>query len=130
MDGSMSMGVMAVFAVSGSVALLALQVHNRLLSDFMKKIDFEFGCGKCQCKRRIQFADNVQEPLPIKCEKESSETNPAKPCCERSYNGEGTMPLNRLALYRGIIKNKMSFPKSEYRVSRGRNVLYVHTNSY
>uniref|UniRef100_A0A803MWG4 Uncharacterized protein n=1 Tax=Chenopodium quinoa TaxID=63459 RepID=A0A803MWG4_CHEQI len=94
MDGSMGMGIMAVFAVSGSVALLALQVHNRLLSDFMKKIELEFGCGKCQCKRRIRFADNVQEPLPIECEKESCETNPAKPCCARSYNGEGTMPLN------------------------------------
>lgn len=43
MDGSTSMGFMAVFAVSGSVALLALQLHKRLVEDFMRRIDFEVG---------------------------------------------------------------------------------------
>jgi len=45
MDGSNSigMGCMAVFAVSGSIALLAVQAHKRLLSDVMKKIEFELG---------------------------------------------------------------------------------------
>lgn len=32
---------MAVFAVSGSVAFLSMQAHNRLLSNFIKKIEFE-----------------------------------------------------------------------------------------
>lgn len=41
MDASMGMGVMAVFAVSGSVVLVASQLHKRLLSDFMKKIEIE-----------------------------------------------------------------------------------------
>ncbi|KAK4380674.1 hypothetical protein RND71_002536 [Anisodus tanguticus] len=31
---------MAVFEVSGGVVLLALKVHNHLLSDFMEKIDY------------------------------------------------------------------------------------------
>ncbi|KAK9194002.1 hypothetical protein WN944_004704 [Citrus x changshan-huyou] len=44
MGASMGMGFMAVFAVSGSVVLVASQVHKRLLSDFMKKIESEI-CG-------------------------------------------------------------------------------------
>ena len=32
---------MAVFAVSGSMVLLAHQVHKRILSNFMKKFEFE-----------------------------------------------------------------------------------------
>ncbi|KAK9290417.1 hypothetical protein L1049_008586 [Liquidambar formosana] len=46
MGSSMGVGFMAVFAVSGSVVLIALQVHKRLLSDFMKKIEFELGSEK------------------------------------------------------------------------------------
>lgn len=35
---------MAAFAVSGSVVVfLAMQVHKRLLSNFMKKMEFEIG---------------------------------------------------------------------------------------
>lgn len=40
---SLSAGYVAAFAVSGSVALLALQVHKRLLSNFMKQMEFEIG---------------------------------------------------------------------------------------
>ncbi|KAJ0557717.1 hypothetical protein HanIR_Chr07g0328341 [Helianthus annuus] len=36
-------GFMTVFVVSGSVVILAHQIHKRLLSDFMKKIEFELG---------------------------------------------------------------------------------------
>jgi hypothetical protein len=32
---------MAAFAVSGSVVLIARQLHKRLLSDFMKQMEFE-----------------------------------------------------------------------------------------
>ena len=42
-SSSVGAGFMAVFAVSGSVVLLAHQVHKRLLSNFMKKIEFELG---------------------------------------------------------------------------------------
>jgi len=37
----MGLGFMAAFAVSGSVVLIARQVHKRLLSDFMKKMEVE-----------------------------------------------------------------------------------------
>ena len=43
MDDSMGAGLMAVIAVSGSIVFLSLQVHKRLLSDFMHKIEFELG---------------------------------------------------------------------------------------
>ncbi|XP_042490902.1 uncharacterized protein LOC122070772 [Macadamia integrifolia] len=65
MGSSTGVGFMAVFAVSGSVALLTLQVHKRLLSDFMKKVELEFrgiGTLKCRTKKRVRFADDVVEP--------------------------------------------------------------------
>lgn len=43
MEGSVGVGFMAVFAVSGSVVFIAHEVHKRLLSDFMKKIELELG---------------------------------------------------------------------------------------
>ncbi|KAK7843589.1 hypothetical protein CFP56_012140 [Quercus suber] len=42
MSNSMGVGFMAVFAVSGSVVLLVHQLHKRLLSDFMKKVESEY----------------------------------------------------------------------------------------
>lgn len=41
MESSMRFGLMAVFAVSGSMVFLAHQVHKRILSNFMKKFEFE-----------------------------------------------------------------------------------------
>ncbi|MCL7037838.1 hypothetical protein MKW94_011292 [Papaver nudicaule] len=38
-----SVGFMTVFAVSGSVVLVALQAHKRLFSDFMKKVELDLG---------------------------------------------------------------------------------------
>ena len=43
MEGSVGVGFMAVFAVSGSVVFIAREVHKHLLSEFMKKIEFELG---------------------------------------------------------------------------------------
>lgn len=43
MESSLGVGFMAVFAVTGSVVILAHQIHKRLLSDFMKDIEFELG---------------------------------------------------------------------------------------
>ncbi|KAF5473975.1 hypothetical protein F2P56_005921 [Juglans regia] len=80
---SVRVGFMAVFAVSGSVVLLAHQVHKRLLSDFMKKVESELGTTtrvlhshakklkkveselgseKYQAKKKVRFADDVKEP--------------------------------------------------------------------
>lgn len=44
----MGVGFMAVFAVSGSVVLVAHQVHKRLFSNFMKAIEFELN-GRALC---------------------------------------------------------------------------------
>ncbi|KAL3535999.1 hypothetical protein ACH5RR_004460, partial [Cinchona calisaya] len=63
-SNSLGTGLMAVFAVSGSVALLAMQVHKRLLSDFMKKMEFEIGSSKKlnQSKnKKVRFADSVEK---------------------------------------------------------------------
>ena len=46
MESSLGVGFMAIFAVTGSVVLLAHQVHKKVLSDFMKDIEFELGNGK------------------------------------------------------------------------------------
>ncbi|KAI3834436.1 hypothetical protein MKX03_032547 [Papaver bracteatum] len=80
-----AVGLMTGFAVSGSVALVALQ---RLVSDFMKKFELQSGVGrianacshfqiqsthgilkskniegpKVQEKKKVRFADDVIEP--------------------------------------------------------------------
>ncbi|KAG6640721.1 uncharacterized protein LOC122277619 [Carya illinoinensis] len=79
---SVRVGFMAVFAISGSVVLLAHQVHKRLLSDFMKRVESELGTThvlhshakklkkvkselgseKYQAKKKVRFADDVKEP--------------------------------------------------------------------
>ncbi|RWV94195.1 hypothetical protein GW17_00043289 [Ensete ventricosum] len=43
MESSNCMGLVAVVAVSGSIALVALQAHRRLASDFIKKLQSEIG---------------------------------------------------------------------------------------
>ncbi|KAE8124512.1 hypothetical protein FH972_019390 [Carpinus fangiana] len=74
--GSVGVGIIFVFAVSGSVVLLVHQAHKRLLSDFMKKVESELGTtfyahaknklingsGKCQAKKKVRFSDDVKEP--------------------------------------------------------------------
>lgn len=89
-NNSMGLGFMAAFAVSGSVVLIARHVHKHLVSDFMKKIEFELvgmflflffstfksdpwlmnfvcfmfdiGSKRCQAKKRVRFAEDVIEP--------------------------------------------------------------------
>lgn len=93
-SSSVGMGLMAVFAVSGSVVFVARHVHKRLLSDFMNKIECELhhGMGSKNCiqvKKRVRFAENVMERKAVVGEAEMR-----------------NMPLNRQMLYRGIIKYK------------------------
>ncbi|KAI3878391.1 hypothetical protein MKW98_001806 [Papaver atlanticum] len=87
-----AVGLMAVFAVSRSVAFVALQAHKRLLSDSMKKVELQLGTNsagvermsnacshspiqskthsilkmaegsKVQQKKKVRFADDVIEP--------------------------------------------------------------------
>ncbi|KAL2554155.1 Uncharacterized protein Fot_07774 [Forsythia ovata] len=108
MDNSLGSGFMAIFAVSGSVVFLAMQVHKRLLSDFMKKMEFEIGHATGSVKdqepkKKVRFADDVVQV--------SSEDRKA---CGKKYlqkaisqnNGENIdgLPLNWQALYKGILQ--------------------------
>ncbi|KAK2993686.1 hypothetical protein RJ640_026142 [Escallonia rubra] len=111
MGSSMGAGLMAVFAVSGSVALLALQVHKRLLSDFMKKIEFEMGSRKVQEKKKVRFAEH-QVTIPPSVHKDyyaniKQTTKPsvlnAPKHVAKEGKLDGSMPLNWQALYRGLI---------------------------
>ncbi|XP_057498363.1 uncharacterized protein LOC130782918 [Actinidia eriantha] len=107
-SSSVGAGFMAVFAVSGSVVLLAHQVHKRLLSNFMKKIEFELvGSHKDHAaKKKVRFAADVVEPS-------SDNKGYRKKHFPAAENVLDTMPLNRQVLYKGII---------EYRVLKGLNI--------
>ncbi|XP_057745685.1 uncharacterized protein LOC130963601 [Arachis stenosperma] len=72
-NSSMKIGVMTVFAVSGSMVLLIHQVHKHMLKNFMEKFEVEI-CGytphdehksldespkKHQIKKKVRFAEYV-----------------------------------------------------------------------
>ncbi|KAK4766954.1 hypothetical protein SAY86_014705 [Trapa natans] len=143
-------GLIAVCAVSWSVAMIALQAHRRLLSDFMKKMDSQLhekeAYGSSRVKK-VRFAEDVVEPSSNNKEyrrsrgrrnkeegtsrsaninspvgsagnrraghKEEEEEDWATPTtnmleCIRADACDGSrMPMNRQALYRGIIENRM-----------------------
>ncbi|XP_064995056.1 uncharacterized protein LOC135585961 [Musa acuminata AAA Group] len=77
MESSNCMGLMVVVAVSSSVALVVLQIHKRLASDFIKKLESEIGhvqafsllCNRTwigrernRPKKKVRFAPDVMEP--------------------------------------------------------------------
>ncbi|MBA0858010.1 hypothetical protein Goshw_020227 [Gossypium schwendimanii] len=115
-------GLVAVLAVSGSVVFIAHQLHKRLLSDFMRKVEFELcGSGKCEQKKRVGFADDVmREPssnnkeycnmnsLPKlqgnKAAREDDHQTQAQ--AQQLLEMSNSMPLNRLVLYKGILQYK------------------------
>ncbi|KAK8514716.1 hypothetical protein V6N13_103127 [Hibiscus sabdariffa] len=111
--GSLRLGLMAVFAVSGSVVFIANEVHKRLLSDFMKKIEFEFsGNGECQVKKRVRFADDVREPSSNNKEYRKRNHSVLAIVRQARVGGDADrrqilkMPLNRQILYKGILQCK------------------------
>ncbi|KAB5519595.1 hypothetical protein DKX38_023914 [Salix brachista] len=115
MAGSMGLGFMAAFAVSGSVVLIARQVHKRLLSDFMKKMELELAGSRrsCQDRKKVRFADDVMEPSSNNKEyrkrhlvKITTEGNDE--VLHRSCDGGKlleAMPLNRRDLYEAVMKS-------------------------
>nr|DAD22887.1 TPA_asm: hypothetical protein HUJ06_024350 [Nelumbo nucifera] len=122
MVSATGLGFMAAFAVSGSLVLIVFQLHKRLLSEFMKKAELElhgYGHGRChgQAKKRVRFAEDVVEPSSNNKEyRRRHSRNPAKtnhfPARHGilKWNPVGeleNMPLNRLALYRGILEYRM-----------------------
>ncbi|GMI79673.1 hypothetical protein HRI_001636600 [Hibiscus trionum] len=112
---SLRLGLMAVFAVSGSVVIIANEVHKRLLSDYMKKIEFEFtGNGKCQVKKRVHFSDDVREPSSNNKEYRKRNHSVVAIAIAKQVKAGGDadrlqvlkMPLNRQVLYKGILQGK------------------------
>ncbi|KAK7284751.1 hypothetical protein RJT34_19504 [Clitoria ternatea] len=120
MENSMRFGLMAVFAVSGSMVFLVHQVHKRLLSNFMKKFEFEMGgLEKHQSKRKVRFAkQRLEIPLENKiCRRNVTRVPRVKVeeilvmeniqnYWKRGPKLEDMMPPNRAVLYRGIMQYK------------------------
>ncbi|XP_062109775.1 uncharacterized protein LOC133821591 isoform X2 [Humulus lupulus] len=101
MESSMGVGFMAVFAVTGSVVLLAHQIHKRVLSDFMKDIEFELGLRKrsLEIEDVVEPSSNNKEYRKKQMEKRAHHHNHQHP--------KADMPINRQVLYRGIIDYKL-----------------------
>ncbi|KAJ8900028.1 hypothetical protein K2173_024142 [Erythroxylum novogranatense] len=118
MSDSTRLGFMAAFAVSGSLVLIARQVHKRMLSDFLKKIEFELGGSKMryQSKKKVRLAEpssNNQEyrkkhRITSKGGDQFSELEDATELQSSIVGGSllDGMPVNRQLLYKGIIQYK------------------------
>ncbi|KZV30534.1 hypothetical protein F511_27462 [Dorcoceras hygrometricum] len=114
MENSLGPGFMAVFAVSGSVVFLAMQAHKRLLSDFMKKMEFEikhssdfFGEAKDVGKKKVKFSNDVTEYSTA--EKGYDDMYPSiltNGGGKKDHENLETMPLNWQVLYKGILRHK------------------------
>ncbi|TMW84715.1 hypothetical protein EJD97_024545 [Solanum chilense] len=101
-NSSLGAGICAVFAVSGGVVLLASKVHKHLLSDFMKKIEFEISLEKDQQKKKVRFSNEIIKLGP-QLEKVDDHNNPKKRNTPKDFE---SMPLNWQALYKGILQHK------------------------
>ncbi|KAJ4979561.1 hypothetical protein NE237_010341 [Protea cynaroides] len=124
MESSTVVGCMAVLAVSGSVVLVAFQVHKRLLSDFMRKFEELELAGRANNqpkKSTVRFVEDVVEPASNNKEyqerysrlmwakvSEIRETTNEKASNHKNPDQVliDNMPLNRLALYKGILEYK------------------------
>ncbi|KAK6778800.1 hypothetical protein RDI58_025518 [Solanum bulbocastanum] len=91
MENSLGCAFMAVFAVSGSVVLLAMKVHQHLLSDFINKLETQI--DKNQAKKKVMFSNKVVELGSQNKDKFDDESLES-------------MPLNWQVLYKGILNNK------------------------
>ncbi|KAL3825674.1 hypothetical protein ACJIZ3_021703 [Penstemon smallii] len=107
MDDSLKTGFMAVFAVSGSVVFLAMQAHKRLLSNFMKKMEFEIknstGTLKNDMKKKVRFADDV---VGSTAEKAYGKKHLSVAAGRNDINDENLegLPENWQVMYKGILQ--------------------------
>ncbi|CAN4118728.1 unnamed protein product [Withania somnifera] len=98
MENSLGSAFVAVFAVSGSVVLLAMKVHKHLLSDFMNKLEFEI--DKNEAKKKVLFSTKVVE-LGSQNKDKSDDYSSRK----KKDESLKSMPLNRQLLYKGILND-------------------------
>ncbi|KAL8095008.1 hypothetical protein AgCh_036491 [Apium graveolens] len=111
MDDSTGAGLVAVIAVSGSIVFLSLQVHKRLLSEFMEKIETELGSGKDETKKRVRFSNRDRQINEIENKKMRSSSGRSRSRGKHGHLEEGSMPGNWQALYKGILQyRKLSTP--------------------
>ncbi|PIN08817.1 hypothetical protein CDL12_18598 [Handroanthus impetiginosus] len=110
MDSSLGTGFMAVFAVSGSVVFLAMQAHKRLLSNFMKEMEFEIknssGIMKDGSRKKVRFTGAVESTVGQKACLKKHVSRPAslsKNDCDENLEG---MPENWQIMYKGILQYK------------------------
>ncbi|CAJ1967325.1 unnamed protein product [Sphenostylis stenocarpa] len=68
MESSMRLEyLMTVFAVSGGMVLLFHQVNKHLCNKFLKKFEYEIrGSAKHEAKKRVRFAKDMVELIPMK----------------------------------------------------------------
>ncbi|KAL1545624.1 hypothetical protein AAHA92_22324 [Salvia divinorum] len=103
MDDSVRRGFMAAFAVSGGVVFLAMHAHNRLLSDFINKIEFQTktstGSSKDVATKKVRFAES-------KVEKYYEKKHRREAAFRNNCESFEAMPQNRQVLYKGIMQNR------------------------
>ncbi|KAI3979464.1 hypothetical protein MKX01_001656 [Papaver californicum] len=105
-----SVGLMTVFAVSGSVVLFALQAHKRLLSDFMKKLELELGTAGLGKPSSNNKEYRRQQRSRLNIDRSSSSSSCNSQCQMINPDEEeleSKMPQNRRALYQGILQSKI-----------------------
>ncbi|WVZ08937.1 hypothetical protein V8G54_022283 [Vigna mungo] len=131
MEKSMRLGLMAVVAVSGSMAILVQQVHKRMLSNFMKKFEYQMGgilyahsqknlCGseKHEANKKVRFSKEASEEKSYGRGDRMITTRVGRIKAEQFWEMENVekdeprlekmMPTNRKVLYRGIMKYRNS----------------------
>ncbi|KAL0333555.1 UNVERIFIED_CONTAM: hypothetical protein Sangu_1511700 [Sesamum angustifolium] len=110
MDSSLGTGFMAVFAASGSVVLLAMQVHKRLLSNFMKQMEFEFKnptvVVKDEPKKKVRFADEETVADQKLCGKKHMSRPAAAAARYNNDQNLEAMPQNWQVMYKGILRSR------------------------
>ncbi|KAL2327322.1 hypothetical protein Fmac_020749 [Flemingia macrophylla] len=111
MESSMKLGLMTVFAVSGSMVLLFHQANKHLFNNFMKKFEYEIrGSTKHHTKKKVRFAKDVVEvPMENKSDLAHIERTQEDVDVKQSKHGKklkDVMPTNRIVLYKGIMNDR------------------------
>ncbi|KAL0308228.1 UNVERIFIED_CONTAM: hypothetical protein Sradi_5765100 [Sesamum radiatum] len=103
MDSSSKTCFIAVVAVSGSVVYLAMQAHNRLLSNFINQIEFQINTSSSgaaavreEPKKKVRFAAEVAE----------MGYGGRAPAGRRNGENLEAMPQNWQAMYKGILQQR------------------------